>query len=93
MWQSHLEIEHYCVASFDCITTSITPNNTAFVHHIIVYLCGALVNITEGTSSECTGQITLDPINECRRGTASPLAFPLRVRLICAVLMHEYLPH
>ena len=49
---------------------SITPNNTAFVHHIIVYLCGALVNITEGTSSECTGQITLDPINECRRGTA-----------------------
>ena len=71
MWQSHLEIEHYCVASFDCITTSITPNNTAFVHHIIVYLCGALVNITEGTSSECTGQITLDPINECRRGTCS----------------------
>ena len=49
---------------------SITPNNTAFVHHIIVYLCGALVNITEGASSECTGQTTLDPINECRRGTA-----------------------
>ena len=32
---------------------SITPNNTAFVHHIIVYLCDALVNITDGTSSEC----------------------------------------
>ena len=46
----------------------ITPNNTAFVHHIIVYLCDGLVNVTEGTSSECPGRVTAGPINECRRG-------------------------
>ena len=48
---------------------SITPNNTAFVHHIIVYLCDALVNITDGTSSECMGQASLAPISQCRQGT------------------------
>ena len=33
-------------------------------------LCGALVNITEGASSECRlGQTSLAPINQCRRGT------------------------
>ena len=49
---------------------SITPNNTAFVHHIVVNLCGALVNITEGASSECRlGQTSLALINQCRRGT------------------------
>ena len=48
---------------------SITPNNTAFVHHIIVYLCGALVDITDGTSSECKGQASLAPISQCRQGT------------------------
>ena len=46
----------------------ITPNNTAFVHHIIVYLCDGLVNVTEGTSSECFGQATAGPISECRQG-------------------------
>ena len=48
---------------------SITPNNTAFVHHIIVYLCGALVNITDGTSSVCMGEASLAPISQCRQGT------------------------
>ena len=47
----------------------ITPNNTAFVHHIIVYLCGALVDITDGTSSVCMGQASLAPISQCRQGT------------------------
>ena len=47
----------------------ITPNNTAFVHHIIVYLCGALVNVTDGTSSVCMGQASLAPISQCRQGT------------------------
>ena len=47
----------------------ITPTNIPFVHHIIVYLCGVLVNVTEGQSSECVGTAgsTLD---ECRQGTS-----------------------
>ena len=44
---------------------SCTPNNTEFVHHIIVYLSGALGNVTEGTSSECFGRASEQPISEC----------------------------
>ena len=45
----------------------ITHTHTSFVHHITVYLCGALVNVPEGQSSRCVGAagITLD---ECRLG-------------------------
>ena len=45
----------------------ITPTNTAFVHHIIVYLCGALVNVTEGQSSPCVGAAGVS-LDECRLG-------------------------
>ena len=45
----------------------ITPTNTALVHHIIVYLCGALVNVTEGQSSLCVGAVGTS-LDECRLG-------------------------
>ena len=46
----------------------IVPENAAFVHHIIVYQCGGLVDVAEGTSGPCSGSVEVESLAECRSG-------------------------
>ena len=45
---------------------SITEGNTAFVHHVVIYLCLGLNNALVGQGAECDSA-HID-IQECRRG-------------------------
>ena len=45
---------------------SITEGNTAFVHHMVIYLCSGLNNTVVGQGAECDSA-DID-IQECRRG-------------------------